>query len=365
MKTSHRRPGRLMEMRAFGSNPGALKAFFHCPQRLPSKAPLVVVLHGCTQTAEGYDRGAGWSQLADRHGFAVLYPEQQRVNNPNLCFNWFLPEDIKRNSGEACSIQQMIVKLIASRNLDPARVYVTGLSAGGAMTSAMLATYPEVFAGGAVIGGLPYGSATTMQEAFERMQGKSSLSTVELQQLVRGASSHDGPWPILSVWHGTHDQTVRPRNRDLVIDQWRMVHDLSAAPSRTDTVNGYTRHVWVDKAGHERLESFEITGMAHGVPLATKGHNGLGEEAPFMLEAGISSTHEIARFWGLLVQGADDREGKAAFESRPDILDGEIILPGSKPEREPRPEAETAAKTGTGSIETVINNALRAAGLLR
>jgi len=83
-------PDRLSDLSSFGSNPGALRARTYAPESLPAKAPLVVVLHGCTQTAADYDHGSGWSRLADRAGFALLFPEQQRSNNANLCFNWFL-----------------------------------------------------------------------------------------------------------------------------------------------------------------------------------------------------------------------------------------------------------------------------------
>src|SRR4051812_18114873 len=123
----------LGDVTAFGSNPGNLRMFTYVPERRPVGAPLVVVLHGCTQTAAGYDEGAGWSTLAERYGFALLLPEQQRANNPNNCFNWFLPGDIRRGQGEALSIYQMIEHMVADEKLDRRRVFVTGLSAGGAM----------------------------------------------------------------------------------------------------------------------------------------------------------------------------------------------------------------------------------------
>jgi len=150
-----RRPTRLRELTGFGANPGNLRMFAYAPKDLPPKAPLVIALHGCTQTAAEYDHGTGWSSLADSLGFAVVYPQQQPANNPKNCFSWFLPDDIARGHGEARSIREMVEYAIATFAADRRKVFVTGLSAGGAMASVMLATYPEVFAGGAIIAGLP------------------------------------------------------------------------------------------------------------------------------------------------------------------------------------------------------------------
>ena len=108
----------LREVHDFGSNPGALRMFAYLPAALAPGSALVVVLHGCTQTAAGYDFGAGWSTLADRYGFALVFPEQQRSNNPNGCFNWFLPGDTERDRGEAHSIRQMVARAIADHGLD-------------------------------------------------------------------------------------------------------------------------------------------------------------------------------------------------------------------------------------------------------
>lgn len=117
-------PEHLGELAAFGDNPGALRARIYVPTDLPPTAPLVVVLHGCTQTASAYDVGSGWSRLAERQKFAVLFPEQQRANNAALCFNWFLLEDTRRQRGEACSIASMIDAMIDAHRLDGARVFV-------------------------------------------------------------------------------------------------------------------------------------------------------------------------------------------------------------------------------------------------
>src|SRR4051794_34539856 len=169
--------------------------FTYVPAELGPDRPLVVVLHGCKQTAAGYDRGAGWSTLADRYGFALLLPQQQPANNPNGCFNWFQPADTRRGHGEALSIRQMIEKTVTDRGIDPQRIYITGLSAGGAMTSVMLACYPEVFAGGAIIAGLPYGAASSMHQAFESMANCPSRSAREWGEAVLRASPQNGRWP--------------------------------------------------------------------------------------------------------------------------------------------------------------------------
>jgi poly(hydroxyalkanoate) depolymerase family esterase len=356
---------RLTDFKAFGSNPGALRARIYIPKNLSGPAPLVVVLHGCTQTAAGYDHGSGWSALADRLGFALLFPEQQRANNPNLCFNWFAPGDIARDAGEALSIRQMIEAVAAKFDIDRRRVFVTGLSAGGAMAGAMLATYPELFAGGAIIAGLPYGCATTIPEAFDRMRGHAMPAEQTLQALLRNASDHDGPWPTLSIWHGTADRTVNPSNADALIAQWRGVHGLDASPDAIATVDGYPRRVWRNAEGRETIEAFAIAGMDHGAPLAATGKDGVGAAGPFMLEAGISSTEKIAGFWNLSrspAQPPADRDGPSI--ERPPALQAsrEERIPALSSERDPPHGSSHHPAKG---VRQIIEDALRAAGLMK
>ena len=292
--------GRLQELTAFGENPGNLRMLVYRPQRLVSNPPLVVALHGCSQTAEDYDRGAGWSSLADRLGFVVLYPQQQQSNNPKNCFSWFLPGDTARGHGEALSIRQMVEHAVGRYGIDRRKVFVTGLSAGGAMASVMLATYPEVFAGGAIIAGLPYGCAKTVQQAFEAMFTDQRSSERALGDRIRAASPYRGPWPKVSIWHGTADPIVKPANAEASIRQWVDVHGLATAPSYEEKAGRHSRRVWSDPEGNTLVEAFLINGMAHGVPLrSTPGDESCGAVGPFFLEAGISSTLNIARFWEL------------------------------------------------------------------
>jgi poly(hydroxyalkanoate) depolymerase family esterase len=289
---------RLREVIGFGSNPGDLRMFVYAPRQPRPDPALVVALHGCLQSASIYDHGSGWSELADRHGFVVIYPEQQAANNPKNCFSWFLPSDIARGSGEALSIRQMIDKAVLEFGIDRGRVFVTGLSAGGAMASVMLATYPEVFAGGAIIAGLPYGIASSVQEAFEAMFGDRAPSSRALGDRVRAASDHRGRWPTISVWHGSADTIVKPSNAAHIISQWLNVHGLPERPSAQEQIGDHTRRVWNDAAGQPRIESFTVSGIAHGVPLATS-PDSCGAPGPFFLDAGLSSTQRIAQCWRL------------------------------------------------------------------
>ena len=290
----------LVEISGFGTNPGALKMFAHVPEPLPRAPALVVVLHGCGQTAAAYDFGTGWSTLARRYGFALLMPEQQGANNANTCFNWFNPGDVTRGRGEAASIRQMVARMVADHKIDPRRIYITGLSAGGAMTSVMLATYPEVFAGGAIIAGLPYGIASNVREALGGMMQSTSRPAGKLGDLVRKASKHKGPWPKVSVWHGSADRTVNPANANEIVKQWLDVHGLPSAPMSASDVDGHPREVWWNADGETVVESYTITDMAHGTPLGLAGNDErYGAEGAFLIEAGISSSYHIADFFGL------------------------------------------------------------------
>ena len=367
----------LTEINDFGSNPGALRMFSFVPEHLSPSPALVVVLHGCGQTAAGYDLGTGWSTLAERYGFALLMPEQQASNNANTCFNWFNPEDISRDGGEAGSIRQMIARMASDHNIDSRRIYVTGLSAGGAMTSVMLATYPELFAGGAVIAGLPYGIASNVREALSGMMQSPSRPASELGDLVRNASTHKGPWPKLSVWHGSADRTVNPANADEIVKQWRDLHALPHEPMSSGEVDGHPRDVWWNADGETIVESYTITDMAHGTPLGVTGSDEpYGAEGAFLIEAGISSSYHIANFFGLTERV---RKPKAAQTIAP--KNASKAAPKAAPTGVSRERAGTIAMTvpvpapepvwsGPGrrrgiDVGAVITRALTAAGLMK
>ncbi|HNC27143.1 PHB depolymerase family esterase [Accumulibacter sp.] len=349
---------RLCEVVDFGSNPGELRMLTYLPANLPKNAPLVVVLHGCTQSAASYNKGAGWSTLADRHGFALLFPQQQWNNNPLRCFNWFRPEDNERERGEPVSIRQMVDKLLGEQQLDRRRVYVTGTSSGGAMTAVLLATYPEVFAGGAILAGVPYRAANGLQEGLETIFVGRSRSPCEWGDLVRAASPHRGPWPKLSVWHGDADTAVKPVNAEEILKQWTDLHGLALSPTIETRVDGHARRVWLAADGDELIESYTIAGMAHGAAIdpGAAPHQ-CGTAAPFFNAVGISSTHRIAEFWGLCGEragacqapaGAFDGVATATADAAP--ANSGVTREGEHLARDDRPGAAGSA-SGAASAE--------------
>ncbi|MEK1887666.1 MAG: PHB depolymerase family esterase [Phyllobacterium sp.] len=337
---------RLQHLADFGQNPGALRAWQYIPPTFGPGSPLVVVLHGCTQTAASYDRGSGWSELADAHGFALLFPEQQRNNNANLCFNWFDPRDTTRGHGEVASISQMVLAMTEKYLIDRARIYATGLSAGGAMAVAMLATYPELFKAGAIIAGLPFGTASTIPEAFDRMRGHGMPESRALADKVRQASDYQGPWPAVSVWQGTADTTVDPINMEAIISQWWQLQELNDTPIVTSLAQAHRCRTWKDANGSVCIEGHTINGMVHGTPIKTSGPDGYGTSGTFMLDVGISSTWHIASSWDLLTEG----ERQAVETPKPSFA---LFATDASP------------KPDDHAIGTVIEGALRAAGLMR
>jgi poly(hydroxyalkanoate) depolymerase family esterase len=293
------------EVTGFGSNPGNLRMFKYVPASLPAGAPMVVALHGCAQSAASYDAESGWQRFADRFRFALLLPQQQSANNGSSCFNWFENGDTTRGQGEALSIRQMVDRMIADHGIAPSRVYITGLSAGGAMTAVMLATYPDVFAGGAIVAGLPYRCAGGQSAAFSCMNPGTDLSPTQWGDRVRAASSWTGPWPIVSIWHGDADFTVRPVNQTELLEQWTDVHGIDRTADVSETIGGYPRRVYRDASGAARVETWTITGMGHGTPVDPgTGETQCGTAGAYLLDVNLCSSYYIARFFGL-----DDLDG--------------------------------------------------------
>jgi len=290
-------PGDLILVPDFGADAAGLTMLAYRPSGLAPGAPLVVVLHGCGQDAAAFAAASGWMALADRAGLALVVPTQSPDSNRQGCFNWFRPAQVARGRGEAGAIRAMVAEALRRFASNPRAVYVVGLSAGGAMAVAMLAAYPEVFAAGASIAGLPVGAATGAASALARMAqaGPGGRSPEAWADQVRSAApaGYRGPWPRLSIWHGGMDTVVDPANARLLAGQWRALHGLPDAPSVTTHDGQALREVWGD-AVEPQVELWTIPAMLHGYPVAAA-----AVPSSAMLPVGVSATHWIAQFWGL------------------------------------------------------------------
>ncbi|MFB7296799.1 extracellular catalytic domain type 1 short-chain-length polyhydroxyalkanoate depolymerase [Streptomyces rubiginosohelvolus] len=294
----------LERVTSFGANPGGLNMYVYRPAALPADAPVVVALHGCTQSAQVYSDNAGLNTFADRHSFLVVYAETTTANNANKCFNWFQPGDTRRGQGEAASIRQMVAHAATAYGADTGRVQVTGLSAGGAMTSVMLAAYPDVFAAGAVVAGIPYGCGVDVVSAFGCMSPGVDRTPAAWAQAVRDAHpGFAGPWPRVAIWHGDNDATVAPRNADELRDQWTAVHGLGQTPDRTSTIgpNSTRRSEYLAAdGGASVVEVNRVPGIGHGTPVDPgSGAEQCGATGTQHFIDSICSGYWITRFFGL------------------------------------------------------------------
>lgn len=299
-------PGRataasLQEVTGFGANPGALRMFRYVPDGLPAGRPVVVALHGCTQNASGYGTGSGWLQLADRWGFSVVLPQQQTANNASSCFNWFQNGDIARGQGEAASVAQMLDRQLADSSGDGSRVYVTGLSAGGGMATVMMAAYPERFAAGGIVAGLPYGCAQAAGSPYVCMYVGATQTAKQWGDRVRAARpGYAGPWPTLVAFQGTADYTVKPVNMTDLMRQWTDVHGADQAADVSDTVAGYPHQVFRDAGGRAAVETYSVTGMGHGQPVDPgSGSEQCGSAGAYVLDVNLCAASRMGRAWGL------------------------------------------------------------------
>ncbi|MFC7618102.1 alpha/beta hydrolase family esterase [Actinokineospora soli] len=174
------------------------------------------------------------------------------------------------------------------------RAHATGLSAGGAMTAVVLAAYPELYAAGGVVAGIPYACAIALYEAFSCMNPGKDLTPAQWGAKVRAASAHTGPWPRVSIWQGTADTTVAPVNQRELVEQWTNVHGVSTTPTSRDTVNGYPRARY-----GTAVETYTITGMGHGQPVDPGTAAGqCGRAVAYVLDVNHCAAWHMATAWG-------------------------------------------------------------------
>ncbi len=307
----------LQAVASFGANPGNLLMYTYAPQGIAPGAPVVLALHGCTETAADYE-AAGWDALADTYKFYVVYPQQQSSNNVESCFNWFgntsgSTADITRGQGEAASIAQMVDYMKSTYSVDPKRVFVTGFSAGAAYAVALLALYPDVFAAGASFSGVPFGCATTLSSAYTCMDSATTNTPAQWGALAKkGFPGYAGPYPRLSVWQGSADTTVSTSNLGEIVQQWVNVTGASTTAT-SGTVAGFPHDEYANGSGVVEVESYSITGMSHGVAIDPT--NGCGAASTYFVDEKICAVEYVASFFGLAPAGGGSSGGSSSSGS--------------------------------------------------
>ena len=290
----------------FGNNPGNLNAYEYIPTDMPPDAPLVVVMHGCTQNATSYANESGWNTLADAHKFYVIHAEQKSANHSTNCFNYWEPGDHNRGQGEAKSIKQMVDYMKSNYSIDNNKVFATGLSAGGAMTVVMLSAYPNVFAAGAEMAGLPYKVATSSGGVFTAALGLVSKTAQQWGDLVRNEyPSFSGTYPRMAIFHGTSDIIINENNAEETMKQYTNLHNTDQTAD--ETINSFNGNADVRLKRYENsngevvIERYILDGMAHGIAVDPGSCDDRGgATGANAIDFGLFSSYWAADFFGIL-----------------------------------------------------------------
>ncbi len=268
-------PPGSFEAQQFSNGAGTRAYKVYVPARKADAAPaLVVMLHGCTQSADDFAAGTQMNRLADEHGFLVVYPEQAAHANASKCWNWFKPQDQRRDAGEPSLIADIVREVAQGHGADPRRIFVAGLSAGAAMAVVLGETYPELFAGVGVHSGLPFGSAHDIPSALAAMKGgRSGLPGLKDVPAAGGRTRVTAAQAVPTiVFHGDRDHTVQSSNGAQVAQQARDAHGSRAggatlqARSESGQAPGgrrFSRTVHADAEGQARVETWTLHGAGH------------------------------------------------------------------------------------------------------
>ncbi|RZI73066.1 MAG: PHB depolymerase family esterase [Variovorax sp.] len=243
--------------------------------------PLVLMLHGCTQDPDDFAAGTRMNTLARAAGVAVLYPAQNRPANAQGCWNWFKPQHQRRGRGEPALLEALTRSVMASHAIDPARVHVAGLSAGGAMADILGRAYPDLFAAVGVHSGLPTGAANDVMSAMAAMRSGPGM-----------AAAASATMPPLIVFHGDADNTVNVRNGDAVVASALAGRAVAAPSQRGRSTRGrsFTRTDHPAADGRQAIEYWVLHGAGH----AWSGGSAQGSHTD---PAGVDASAEMLRFF--------------------------------------------------------------------
>lgn len=265
----------------YSSAAGKRQYFVYTPAsyQIGAAVPLVMMLHGCQQTALNFAIGTRMNQLADQHNFIVAYPQQASSANIGGCWNWFLTANQQRGQGEPALIAGIVDAIQQNRaqwSIDARRVYVAGMSAGGALAAILGATYPDIFAAVGVHSGVEYGAARNQIMALQAMRlgGPDPLGQGQAAYTAMGDVARVVP---TIVFHGTNDNIIAPINGDQVIQQWMETDQLAsngayrpdfANPASTTTGQvtsgySYTTFLWNDSHNATVQSYWKVSGLGH------------------------------------------------------------------------------------------------------
>ena len=277
------------DYKVYVPSPAASHAASHAASR---KRPLIVMLHGCTQNPDDFAVGTGMNRLADEHGFIVAYPRQPASANRSACWNWFNLKDQMRDVGEPAIIAGMTRTIMAEFDIDAERVFVAGLSAGGAMAAVMSATYPDLYAAAGIHSGLAYGSATDLPSAYAAMGGNSSPVATEQRQRKGYPKSANGRVRTI-VFHGASDQRVHSSNAEMIVAEARAgLKGFTQETQQGCSAGGlaYTRTVITDASGAPQVEHWTIQGLGHA-------WSGGSPDGSYTDRHGPDASREMLRFF--------------------------------------------------------------------
>lgn len=276
--------------RSFTSHAGSRAYKLYVPASGRREAmPLVVMLHGCNQSPDDFAAGTRMNLLAEVHGCLIAYPEQSQAANGQKCWNWFSPGHQARDRGEPALIAGITQQIVRDHAADGRRVYVAGLSAGGAAAAIMAAAYPDVYAAVGVHSGLACGAARDMTSAFAAM--RQGAAVVEPAGAASAAGGRRRLVPTI-VFHGDEDATVHPRNGEQVIDQSGTSTGLRVVVHHGKVPGGhaYKRTTRVDERGEAVLEQWLVHGAGHA-------WSGGSADGSYTDPRGPDASHEMLRFF--------------------------------------------------------------------
>lgn len=269
----------LTRVEDFGENKGNLKMYTYIPKKLNTTkpVPLVFVLHGCTQSAEEIKNETGWNKLADSLNFIIVYPEQRQINNAAKCFNFYLGFKAKKDKGEVASIKQMVDYCCKNYYIDSSKVFITGMSAGGGMSNAVLNAYPELFNAGALV------AAPSNLYGFSKNKYQ----------------------PRIAILQGDDDKIVTPKNAIKIKEQWLKKHQIDTAnvEVKKDYLNNplLTAEYFFNTKKEVKIITITALGIRH--KLLIKPGNKISEGGildKHTQDVNFHSTYWIAHFFGLV-----------------------------------------------------------------